>query len=554
MKLTLLSTLALSALLLSACSKEKGHNTQDFRTKDRESAYNTHHPSSPKKLKSESSGDMMYGLGAPAEEVDGLIYDEPVNGLPADYNTEGYDHIVENNYKLAIEAPKSTFSIDVDVASYANVRRFLSYGQKPPAGAVRIEEMINYFNYDYPEPKNEHPFSVNTEVSDCPWNKEHRLVHIGLKAKDIPAKELPASNLVFLLDVSGSMSDPNKLPLLKQAFGLLVGELDKDDRVSIVVYAGAAGRVLEPTPGDQKEKILAALGKLNAGGSTAGGAGIQLAYASAMENLIPQGNNRVILATDGDFNVGTSSESELVKLIETEREKGIFLTVLGFGMGNYQDAKMEKLADNGNGNYAYIDTYREARKVLVQELNGTLHTIAKDVKLQLDFNPAKVKAYRLIGYENRVLQNEDFNNDKKDAGDMGAGHTVTALYEIIPADSKEEVPSASDSKYIKTEIDPKAFTSGELLTISLRYKQPTASVSTLMTHPVLDLHVPMAKTSNNFRFSAAVAGFGLILRDSKFKGDASYDIVRELAKGSLGEDKMGYRAEFLRLIGDASVL
>ncbi len=350
----------------------------------------------------------------------------------AAFNTEQYDHIQENGYLEAMSNPLSTFSIDVDTASYSNVRRFINGSQLPPTDAVRIEEFINYFNYDYPQPDGEHPFSITTEVSTAPWNPAHKLVHIGLQGQQVDKTELPDSNLVFLFDISGSMNDANKLPLLKQGFRLLVEQLTERDRVAIVVYAGAAGLVLPSTSGAEKATILEAIDRLEAGGSTAGGAGIQLAYGQAKENFIPNGNNRIILATDGDFNVGASSDGELVRMIEEKRDDGIFLSILGFGTGNYKDSKMEKLADKGNGNYAYIDTIREAKKVLVSEMAGTLLTIAKDVKIQIEFNPTKVQAYRLIGYENRLLAKEDFTDDSKDAGELGAGHTVTALYEIIP--------------------------------------------------------------------------------------------------------------------------
>jgi len=400
------------------------------------------------------------------------------------YNTEQYDLIVETGFQSVTDHPLSTFSIDVDTAGYANVRRFLTRNQMPPKDAVRIEELINYFSYDYPEPQDETPFAVITELAACPWNKEHQLVHIGLKGRRIDTENMPASNLVFLLDVSGSMNSPDKLPLLKKGFKLLTEQLREKDRVAIAVYAGAAGLVLPSTPGNEKHTILKAIDNLQAGGSTAGAQGIKLAYRVALENFIENGNNRVILATDGDFNVGVSSDGELVRLIESKRKENIFLTVLGFGTGNLKDAKMEKLADKGNGNYAYIDNLLEAKKVLVKEMGGTLHTIAKDVKLQIEFNPAHVKAYRLIGYENRRLNKEDFNNDKKDAGELGAGHTVTALYELIPADS-DEVPATVDPlKYQDSKIKPAALESEELMTVKLRYKKPDENKSRLITHTV----------------------------------------------------------------------
>ncbi len=470
------------------------------------------------------------------------------------HNTEGYTAIDENGFKDVLHNPLSTFSIDVDRASYSNVRRFLNMGQLPPKDAVRIEEMINYFSYDYPEPEGKHPFSVYTEISACPWNDAHQLLHVGLKGKSIDKSELPPSNLVFLIDVSGSMSDVNKLPLLKQAFRMLVNELRPEDRVAIVVYAGAAGLVLESTPGTEKAEILAALDKLQSGGSTAGGAGLKLAYKVAQENFAEEGNNRIILATDGDFNVGSSSNAEMERLIEEKREDGVFMTVLGFGMGNYKDDKMEIIADKGNGNYAYIDNIQEARKVFITEFGGTLFTIAKDVKFQMEFNPARVKGYRLVGYENRLLNDEDFNDDKKDAGEMGAGHTVTALYEIIPAGSHESMKSIDPLKYQANRGDEKAVEQvkadprAELMTVKLRYKQPDGNTSTKIEIPVKGKVLDLDETSDNFRFSAAIAEFGLILRNSEYKEDASMEEVIAMAKGARGEDEEGYRSEFLKLV------
>jgi len=464
------------------------------------------------------------------------------------FNTEEYDRIYENIFLEALKNPLSTFSIDVDTASYANIRRFINNNQYPYKDAVRIEEMINYFAYDYPQPTKKHPFAIYTEISDCPWNPDHRLIHIGLQGKMLESKDLPPSNLVFLLDVSGSMEPANKLPLLKKAFNLLIHELGAKDRISIVVYAGAAGLVLPSTPADQKDKILAALDRLSAGGSTAGGAGIQLAYKVAWENFIPDGNNRIILATDGDFNIGVSSTSELVRMIEDKRKKGIFLTILGFGMGNYKDGRMEQIADKGNGNYHYIDNLLEAKKVFVNDMRGTLFTIAKDVKIQVEFNPAKVKAYRLIGYENRLLKKEDFDDDTKDAGELGAGHTVTALYEIIPFGSEEEVPVVGDLKYQVVKIDPKAYKSKEILTVKLRYKKPDGEKSQLLEMPLDDKNIAISKASRDFKFSAAVAEFGMLLRDSEFKGQSSYDNVLELAKQGKGSDTFGYRTEFIKLV------
>ncbi len=464
---------------------------------------------------------------------------------------ESYASIHENGFKNVSASPLSTFSVDVDNASYSNVRRFINSGQLPPADAVRIEEMVNYFTYGYPQPTGKHPFSVTAELGECPWNKNHHLFHVGLKGKEIETGELPPSNLVFLLDVSGSMNAQNKLPLVKRAFKLLVNELRPSDKVSIVVYAGAAGLVLKPTPGNQKSKIINALENLEAGGSTAGGQGILLAYKTAKENFMDGGNNRIILATDGDFNVGVSSNSELEDLVEKERENRVFLTVLGFGQGNIQDDKMEILADKGNGNYVYIDNFLEARKVFISEFGGTLFTIAKDVKFQLEFNPQKVKAYRLVGYENRLLNDEDFNDDTKDAGEMGAGHTVTALYEIIPTGAASEIPSVDPLKY--QESNPaKEKVSDEVLTIKVRYKEPDGNTSKLLEKAVMDKL--SRQTSDDFRFSAAVASFGMLIRESEFKGNTSIDGVIKMAYGAKGEDTEGYRAEFIKMAKTAKHL
>ena len=466
------------------------------------------------------------------------------------FNTEGYASVNENGFKNVKNAPLSTFSIDVDNASYSNIRRFINMGEIPPADAVRIEEMINYFKYDYPEPAGQHPFSVYTEIAVCPWNTRHQLLHVGLRGKNIDKSSLPPSNLVFLIDVSGSMNAPNKLPLLKSAFNLLVNELRPQDRVAIVVYAGAAGLVLESTAGNRKEAIIAAIDNLEAGGSTAGGAGLKLAYGEASKNFIKGGNNRIILATDGDFNVGESSNGGMERLIEEKRELGVFITVLGFGTGNIKDDKMEIIADKGNGNYSYIDNLQEARKVLVREFGGTLFTIAKDVKFQIEFNPAKVLSYRLVGYENRLLNDEDFNNDARDAGDMGAGHNVTALYELIPAGSSEKVPSVDPLKYQKygqeeyTENDLE----DEFLTIKLRYKKPDGNKSMLLEKPVKGNLLDISEASDNLKFAAAVSEFGMVLRDSEFKGSATLASASQLAKSARGDDDDGYRAELIRLI------
>jgi Ca-activated chloride channel family protein len=469
-------------------------------------------------------------------------------------NTEGYGNIVENSFLSANQNPLSTFSIDVDEAAYSNVRRFIQNGTIPPKGAVRLEEMINYFDYDYAAPQNDDPFAVHTEIAPCPWNEQHRLVHIGLKGKEIPNGNLPPANLVFLIDVSGSMDQPNKLPLVQASLKLLTNQLRENDKVAIVVYAGAAGLVLPSTSGSNKTKIKEAIENLSAGGSTAGAEGIKLAYKIAKENFSKEGNNRVILATDGDFNVGTSSDDELVSLIEEERKSNIFLTVLGYGVGNYQDNKMQQLADKGNGNHAYIDNLNEANKVLVKEFGSTLFTIAKDVKIQVEFNPVKVQSYRLIGYENRMLQKEDFNDDKKDAGELGAGHTVTALYEIIPAGVKDDFTGkVDDLKYQTNPVIPNDL-SNEMLTIKLRYKKPTGDESKLITKPVMDENTSLDNTSDNFRFSAAVASFGMLLRNSAYKQHASYEEVLELAKNAKGKDADGYRYEFIKLVEIASSL
>ena len=472
------------------------------------------------------------------------------------YDAEEYNRIEENLFLRASINPLSTFSIDVDTAAYSNLRRFIEQGQLPPKDAVRIEELINYFPYEYPEPEGDRPFSITTELSAAPWNPTHQLVSIGLQGKRLATEELPPSNLVFLLDVSGSMNSPNKLPLLKKAFRMLVDRLSAKDRVAIVVYAGAAGLVLPPTPGNQKDKIIDAIERLEAEGSTAGGKGIQLAYEVARQNFMPEGNNRVILASDGDFNVGISSESELVQLIEDYRDRGVFLSVLGFGMGNLKDAKMEQLADKGNGNYAYIDRPLEAKKVLVKEMGATLHTIAKDVKIQVEFNPAKVLAYRLIGYENRLLRSQDFNDDTKDAGELGAGHSVTALYEIVPVgvQSSVELQPVDSLRYQQNPALLAAYNSNELMLVKLRYKAPDATESQLIQQPLLDRATKLENASNNFKFAAAVAELGMLLRDSQFKGNASFEQVLQLANQSKGTDLDGYRGEFIELVEKSKTL
>ncbi len=512
-------------------------------------------PKKDKVYKREAAGALRgktAGIETEVASPDGYYYSQPVV-VAEEPNTEDYAKISENSFHDATKEPLSTFSIDVDKASYANVRRFINLGQRPPKDAVRIEEMINYFTYDYPQPSGDHPFSVTTEISESPWNSKHRLVHIGIQGKIIGTDNLPPSNLVFLIDVSGSMNQPNKLPLVKQSLSMLTDQLRAQDHVAIVVYAGAAGVVLEPTPGSEKKKIIAALENLQAGGSTAGGAGIKLAYSLALQHFKQGGNNRVIIATDGDFNVGESSNEAMETLITEKRNDGIFLTVLGYGMGNYKDSKMEILADKGNGNYAYIDNITEARKTLVNEFGGTLFTIAKDVKLQLEFNPAKVQAYRLVGYENRILQSEDFNNDRKDAGELGSGHTVTALYEVIPVGVKSDVYNIDDLKYQKPTLKTGG-PSDELLTIKLRYKKPDSDVSKLITHPLKDSQKSFESTSNNFRWAAAVAGFGMMLRDSEYIVDLSYERVAEIAQSARGKDEEGYRAEFVNMVRSFSLV
>ena len=470
-------------------------------------------------------------------------------------NTEEYNSFKKNSFQEAAKEPLSTFSIDVDVASYGNMRRFINQGELPHPDAIRLEELINYFSYDYAEPTGKDPVKLSSEVGVCPWNKAHRLIKIGIKAKEIDSQNLPASNLVFLIDVSGSMWGPTRLDLVKSSLKLLVNNLRKEDRVSIVVYAGAAGEVLPSTPGNEKQKILDALNGLTAGGSTAGGAGIQLAYHTARNNFIKGGNNRVILCTDGDFNVGVSSSSGLENLIEKERKSGVFLTVLGYGMGNYKDNRMQVLAEKGNGNHAYIDNLQEANKVLVQEFGSTLHTVAKDVKLQIEFNPEQVLSYRLIGYESRLLDKEDFNDDTKDAGDMGAGHRVTAFYEIIPPGVKNNLTRNVDPlKYQEEMVSVVSKTTGskELLTIKLRYKDPDKDNSRKIELPVTDNKEN--KTSIDFRFASAVVMFGQLLQDSEFKGDVTFEDVILLAKTALDNDEYGYKREFVRLVESAKGL
>ena len=485
------------------------------------------------------------GVGAAIDELE----------LAPEFNTETYDEIVENEFLDALNNPKSTFSIDVDTASYSNVRRMIRAGQKPPVGAVRIEEMVNYFDYDYPQPTGEHPFSVTTNLAQCPWNSDHQLVRVGLKGKVVEADARPSANLVFLLDVSGSMNRSNKLPLVKQALKMLVRNLENRDRIAIVVYAGASGVVLPSTRCDESQKIVDALDRLNAGGSTNGGQGIELAYRIAARNYQKDGINRVILCTDGDFNVGTTNQSQLIDLIQDKAKSGVFLSVLGFGTGNYKDSTMEKLADKGNGNYSYIDGLLEAKKSLVQQMSGTLMTIAKDVKIQIDFNPARVGAYRLIGYENRMLANKDFADDTKDAGEIGAGHTVTAIYELVPAGLDSPAIKDSGSQFVETRLKAAATTSDTMLTVSLRYKQPDGDTSqefqVALNQPSDVSPEPLA---GDFRFAASVAAFGMVLRDSQFKGTADWNWIIDAAAENIGNDKGGFRGEFVQLAREAEMV
>jgi Ca-activated chloride channel family protein len=469
-------------------------------------------------------------------------------------NTESYARIVENSFQRAADQPLSTFSIDVDTASYSNVRRYLlQQHQMPPADAVRIEELVNYFPYAYQPPKGDHPVGFNVELGECPWNSRHSLARIGLAARHIAPDKMPPRNLVFLIDTSGSMGPPNRLPLLQSSLKLLVEQLTARDRVAIVAYAGSAGLVLPSTAGNEKATIERAIDNLHAGGSTNGGEGITLAYRVAEENLLKGGVNRVILGTDGDFNVGITNRDDLVRLIEEKRRTGVFLTILGFGMGNLKDATLEMLAHHGNGHYAYIDNEREARKVFVEQ-GGALVVVAKDVKLQVAFNPKRVGAYRLIGYENRLLRTRDFNDDKKDAGDMGAGHTVTALYEIVPAGLPLPAAGVDPAKWEKTTGPSAVKEDDEWLTVNLRYKDPDAEKSQLLSHVLGGAVHKQTETSPDFRFAAAVGSFGMLLRDSPYKGEATWAGTRTLARGALGWDPGGHRASFIEMIDTAQRL
>jgi Ca-activated chloride channel homolog len=561
MKFLATACIAIALFVIPACNQHEGKKASSYETLTR--TQNEMPPTPPAKTDSAplevtvstQNQERVADKGVVQTEkmvAPEVVRDEELN--ETSYNTEDYDNIVENKFLASIQNPLSTFSIDVDEAAYSNVRRYLQNGSLPPAGAVRIEEMVNYFDYEYPQPVNGEPFSVNTEIADCPWAPQHKLVHIGLQGKEIPIENLPASNMVFLVDVSGSMEEPNKLPLVQASMNMLTDQLRDKDKVAIVVYAGNAGLVLPSTSGSNKIKIKEAINDLQAGGSTAGGEGIKLAYKIARENFLKEGNNRIILATDGDFNVGASSDDELVRMIEQERKSGVFLSVLGYGMGNYKDNKMQQLADKGNGNHSYIDNINEARKVLVNEFGSTLFTIAKDVKIQIEFNPEKVQSYRLIGYENRMLAAEDFNDDTKDAGEIGSGHTVTALYEIVPIGVQDTFSKSVDPLKYQAVKKVKAANNNEWMTIKLRYKQPQGDVSKLITHPVNDAGIQWGSTSDNFRFSAAVASFGMLLRNSEYKQQASFSQVVSLAKSAKGNDPEGYRGEFIRLVQSASFM
>jgi Ca-activated chloride channel family protein len=474
---------------------------------------------------------------------------------PEPFNTEAYDRIYENDFLSPATEPLSTFSIDVDTASYSNTRRFLLAERRLPSkDAVRVEELVNYFPYQYAAPQDGKTFATHAEAGQCPWDRQHRLVRVGLKGREVARSDRPPSNLVFLIDISGSMDAPNRLPLVKRALRLLVDELTENDRVAVVVYASGTGVALPSTSASDREAILGTLDRLRAAGSTNGGAGIELAYDQASAHFLKGGTNRVILCTDGDFNVGITSQGDLTRLIEDRARGGVYLTVLGFGMGNLKDATLEKLADQGHGNYAYIDTLSEARKVLVEQMGGTLITIARDVKVQVEFNPARVAAYRLIGYENRLMRAQDFNDDGKDAGDIGAGHTVTALYEVVPAGKQGTVPDVDPLKYQRPAAPSEAAKGPELLTVKVRFKAPEGGKSELLELAVADEGAKLGAATEDFRFAAAVAEFGLLLRGSQYKGDASFAQVRELAAGARTFDPSGYRAEFLKLVQAAEEL
>ncbi|HEV2706306.1 MAG TPA: VWA domain-containing protein [Pyrinomonadaceae bacterium] len=545
--LLLLLSVISAALLSAACSTGDHANSNASSAGEKNVGLTTTSNTASMMANTNTSGTAGASATRMRADADARYYDEPADA-------ENYSEIDENPFREVARAPLSTFSVDVDTASYSNTRRFINDGQLPPKDAVRVEELINYFSYDYPQPAGTAPFSVTAEVGECPWNREHRLVHIGLQGRRVQTENLPPANLVFLIDVSGSMDEPRKLPLLKSALRMLAEQLTARDRVAVVVYAGTSGLALPSTPGDRRSEILGAINRLEAGGSTNGGEGIQLAYRIAQENFIRGGTNRVVLAIDGDFNVGVTNESELVRLIEEKRRGGVSLSVLGFGTGNLNDSMMEKLADKGDGNYAYIDTSAEARKALGEQVAGTLVTIAKDVKIQVEFNPRLVAGYRLIGYENRLLRSEDFNDDAKDAGEIGAGHTVTALYEVVPAGRKVNATGVDKLKYQEPVAPAAGAQSSEMLTVKLRYKEPAGRESQLVSVGVADRGAALSETSENFRFSAAVAAFGMLLRDSKHRGDIGYDQVLQLARDSTGADLRGYRREFISLAQAARTL
>lgn len=534
-RITALTSVMLAAVLLAGCSAGE---PMDYEGGNTESYYE------PATTQAHNNNNIMTTWAQNDAVEEGVVVTpDALVGGEQDFNTEEYNSIKENSYMSVVANPLSTFSVDVDTASYTTLRNMLNDGyDNIPEDAIRIEEMINYFSYDYAEPKEGEPFSVNTALSDCPWNEDTQLMMIGLKAEEIDMEDRAPMNLVFLIDVSGSMDSPDKLPLVQKSFAMLTENLTAQDRISIVTYAGADKVVLEGADGNDKQKVLAAIDSLFARGSTAGAAGINTAYDIAEKYFISGGNNRIILATDGDLNVGISSEAELTSLVEEKRESGVFLSVLGFGTGNYKDNKMEALADNGNGNYSYIDSELEARRVLVEEMGGTLVTVAKDVKIQVEFNPAYIKGYRLIGYENRMLAAEDFEDDTKDAGEIGAGHRVTALYEIIPVDSEMEL-NADELKYGDGAAGEE---NGELMTVSLRYKEPDGDTSKLLEYPVAE-ETYSAEMNENLRFAAAVASFGLVLRDSEYKGTATYDTVLELL-GRCDTANDLYKTELVQLV------
>ena len=507
-------------------------------------------PPAPMPMSKPRAGLGAYGAGETEAE--------PPSRYRGDFNTATYDKVEENPFLPAATNPLSTFSIDVDTASYSNVRRFINSGSLPPKDAVRVEEMINYFTYDYKQPEADKPFSIDLDATSCPWDPTHRLLRIGLKGREVANENRPASNLVFLLDVSGSMSPAERLPLVKQAMRLLVDKLTEKDRVAIVIYAGGSGLALKSTSGNEKEKIIRALEELQAGGSTNGAEGIELAYKVAADNFIKGGVNRVILATDGDFNIGVTNQGDLIRLIEAKAKTGVFLSVLGVGTDNLKDSTMQKLADKGNGNHAYLDSLEEARKVLVQQINGTLLTIAKDVKIQVEFNPAKVASYRLIGYEKRLLRKEDFNNDKVDAGEIGAGHTVTALYEVVPAgaggaDPAASAPPVDPLKYGTNRTDT-TNGSSEMVTVKLRHKRPDGDTSELTERSFTDNGSKFENAAPDLKFAAAVAEFGMLLRDSQFKGKGTFGAVIEWAQEGKGSDPAGYRGGFIEMARKAESL